>query len=230
MSSDTKATAPKRKPLGDHQVGYCKPPVANQFRAGDPRTRRGGRPRKLSPEAQARAELKASLEEMVSIGEGEGRRRVSAFKATILKLRRRWLVDGDLKAFREWMALADQFGVFDDNEDFVEAELAPDHKTILDGWLERRRSEAQQPSEPDGKQSVATTPGAESRSAKHAVSTPPAPAPAQPKPAAPEPNPSSLPFPTISFFDLHRSAKREHPVTQPASAPMTINSPPEKPE
>ena len=32
-------------PIGDHQVGYCKPPVATQFKKGQPSANPKGRPK-----------------------------------------------------------------------------------------------------------------------------------------------------------------------------------------
>ena len=127
-------------PEEPYEVGPGKPPKHSQFKKGDARINRGGRPRKPTPEEQARRVLKKSLEEMVTIREANRSVRVSAFEAYVRQLRATALRTGSVKAGREWIEMSIKFGALFSQADTAEI-VAPDHRAIVARFLARTRGE-----------------------------------------------------------------------------------------
>jgi hypothetical protein len=128
------------KPERTYEVGKGKPPKHTQFKKGEKRENRGGRPRKLSPEEQARRKLKELLEELVTIREGNRTMRVTAFEAYVRRLRANALSTGSIRAGREWLDLSIKFGALFSQSDT--AEIVPvNHKVIVARFLARTRGE-----------------------------------------------------------------------------------------
>lgn len=122
----------------DYEVGRGKPPKHTQFKKGEQRANRGGRPRKLSIEEQARLKLKELVEELVTIREGNRTMRVTAFEAYVRRLRASALSTGSIKAGREWIDLSTKFGALFSQVDTADV-VGPDHKAIMERFLARTR-------------------------------------------------------------------------------------------
>lgn len=127
-------------PEEPYEVGPGKPPKHSQFKIGDARINRGGRPRKPTPEEQARRVLKKSLQEMVTIREANRSVRVSAFEAYVRQLRATALRTGSVKAGREWIEMSIKFGALFSQADTADI-VAPDHRAIVARFLARTRGE-----------------------------------------------------------------------------------------
>jgi hypothetical protein len=134
----TKAKAPGNTPARDYEVGKGKPPKHTQFKKGEQRANRGGRPRKLTAEEQARRKLKELLEELVTIREGNRTMRVTAFEAYVRRLRASALSTGSIKAGREWLDLSTKFGALFSESDT--GDIVPiNHHEIVRRFLDRTR-------------------------------------------------------------------------------------------
>jgi hypothetical protein len=136
MAESDKAGASERP----YAVGKGKPPRHTQFKKGDPRAKRGGRPRKPSPEEEARRKLKALLQEDVTIHESGRTLKVTAFEAWVRRLRAEALSKGSIKAGREWIELSARYGALFSEPDTAEF-LPQDHKGIVARFLARARGE-----------------------------------------------------------------------------------------
>ena len=123
-----------------YEVGRGKPPKHTQFKKGEQRAKRGGRPRKLTAEEQARRSLKEMIEEFVTIREGNRTMRVTAFEAYVRRLRADALSKGSIKAGREWIELSTKFGALFSQADTGDV-VAPDHKAIVARFIARTRAE-----------------------------------------------------------------------------------------
>ena len=133
-----KAKAPGSTPTRDYEVGKGKPPKHTQFKKGDQRAKRGGRPRKLTPEEQAKRKLKELLGERVTIREGNRTMQVTAFEAYVRRLRAHALSTGNIRAGREWLDLSMKFGALFSQPDTTEI-LPANHSEIVRRFLERTR-------------------------------------------------------------------------------------------
>lgn len=129
---DDKPGAPERS----YEVGKGKPPRHTQFKPGERRANRGGRPRKPSQEEQARRTMSELLKETVRIREGERVMKVTAFEAYVRRLRAKALSAGCTKAGREWIELSMRFGALFSEPDTGEI-VSPNHKAIIARYLAR---------------------------------------------------------------------------------------------
>jgi hypothetical protein len=136
MAESDKAGTPERP----YEVGKGKPPLEHRFKKGDVRAKRGGRPRKPTPEEQARRNLKALLEEKIAIKEGDRRITVSAFEAYVRRLRAQALSTGSVRAGREWIELSVRYGALFSEPDTAEI-LPQDHEGIVARFVARARGE-----------------------------------------------------------------------------------------
>jgi hypothetical protein len=128
------------KPERNYEVGRGKPPKHTQFKRGERRENRGGRPRKLSAEEQARRKLKELLEELVTIREGNRVMRVTALEAYVRRLRANALSNGSIRAGREWLELSSRFGALFSQPDTAEI-MPANHNDIVARFLARTRGE-----------------------------------------------------------------------------------------
>ena len=125
----------------DYEVGKGKPPKHTQFKKGEQRANRGGRPRKLSFEEQARRMAKGLIEEVMPVREGNRPMQMSALEAYVRRLRADALTKGSIKAGREWLDLSIKFGALFSQADT--AEIVPtNHHEIVRRFLARARGEA----------------------------------------------------------------------------------------
>jgi hypothetical protein len=85
----------KKKPSGDYEVGYRKPPKASQFRKGQSGNPRGHRKNVKS----LRTLLTAALDEKVTVHENGEHRRISKRELAAIQLAN-GLAKGDLRSFR----------------------------------------------------------------------------------------------------------------------------------
>ena len=81
-----------RNPERSYEIGKGKPPRHSQFKKGQGSANPRGRPRKTSPEEQARRVLKKLVEEVVTIREGKRTMKVTAFEAYARRLRAQALI------------------------------------------------------------------------------------------------------------------------------------------
>src|SRR5690242_11731523 len=96
----------KNQPKGDYEVGYCKPPVAHQFKHGNKANpkgrRRGSQNRKLV--------IQDVMFEAVTVREGDQIKQMSALEAVIKKTLSKAL-SGDTKAALMIIGIAQKEGI-----------------------------------------------------------------------------------------------------------------------
>lgn len=81
------------KPLGDHEVGYCKPPTHSQFKKGH-KPKSKGRPKN---QPNVHDQVTAVLQRKIALNEDGAKRMVSVQEAMFLSAAQK-AVRGDLKA------------------------------------------------------------------------------------------------------------------------------------
>jgi hypothetical protein len=99
--------AGKKRPPGDYEVGYGKPPKRHQF----PKGRSGnvsGRPKSKKP---GLTDISGLLNEPVKLKAGDKVREMAPFEAGLRKLAKR-AVDKDLRAILKFVKICEEYGVF----------------------------------------------------------------------------------------------------------------------
>ena len=115
-----------RKIIGDHDIGYCRPPVSGQFKkgqSGNPKGRRKG-------SQDFATILEQALNEMVTVTEN-GRSKRRSKKEIMTKVTVNKALKGDLRAWMELVKLAREVGL---DQAAPEAEIAvldPGHAAIV---------------------------------------------------------------------------------------------------
>ena len=125
-----------RKPTGDYEVGYGKPPKAGQFqkgRSGNPR----GRPKK---ELDIKAILAGLTEQKVSVILNGRKVQISSLQAMLHKNYSKAL-QGDPRAFERFLKLLEQFGIAMPKEDVEVAPLDENEDAIIEAFLRKQHSE-----------------------------------------------------------------------------------------
>ena len=97
--------ADKKKPTGDNEVGYGKPPKEHQF----PKGKSGnvsGRPKSKKPGS---TDISGLLNEPVKVKAGDRVREMGPFEAGLWKLAKR-AVDKDLRAILKFVKICEEYG------------------------------------------------------------------------------------------------------------------------
>ena len=99
--------ADKKKPSGDNEVGYGKPPKEHQFPKGKSGNLRGRPKSKKS----GLTDISGLLNEPVKVKAGGKVREMAPFEASLRKLAKR-AVDKDLRAILKFVKICEEYGVF----------------------------------------------------------------------------------------------------------------------
>ncbi len=100
--------ADKKKPTGDYEVGYCKPPRQHQFpkgQSGNP----GGPPKSKK---RGLTDVSEILNEPVKVNAGGKEREMSPFEVSLRKLAIK-AIKGDLRAIRKFIKYCEEYGILD---------------------------------------------------------------------------------------------------------------------
>ena len=96
----------KKKPTGDYEVGYCRPPVEHQIKKGERRNPKGrGKSRKSGS-----TDISKLLSEPIKVTTGGKVREMRPFEASLRKLARR-AVDGHLPSILKFIRVCEEYGV-----------------------------------------------------------------------------------------------------------------------
>ncbi len=98
--------ADKKRPTGDYEVGYCRPPTKNQIRKGE-RKNPKGRPKSKK---SGSTDVSALLDEPVRVTSGGKARDMPPFEVGFRKLAQRAL-NGDLPAILKFVKICEEYGV-----------------------------------------------------------------------------------------------------------------------
>ncbi len=99
--------AEKKKPTGDNEVGYGKPPKEHQFKPGQSGNIKGRRKYKKS----GLTDVSELLNEPVKVKAGGKVREMGPFEAGLRKLAKR-AVDKDLRAILKFVKICEEYGAF----------------------------------------------------------------------------------------------------------------------
>ena len=99
--------ADKKKPTGDNEVGYGKPPKEHQFKPGKSGNIKGRPKSKKS----GLTDISGLLNEPVKVKAGGKVREMGPFEAGLWKLAKR-AVDKDLRAILKFVKICEEYGVF----------------------------------------------------------------------------------------------------------------------
>ena len=115
------------------EVGYKKPPKANQFKKGQSGNRKG-RPK---GSRNLKTDLEAELAETILVSEGGSRKTMSKQRAMLKSLTAKAL-QGDSRAANTVLGLVQKL-LADENPGLSHEDLATDDRAILDAYEERVR-------------------------------------------------------------------------------------------
>jgi hypothetical protein len=128
----------KNRPKGDYDVGYCKPPVAHQFKHGNKANpngrRRGSQNRKLV--------IQDVMFEPVTVREGDQIKQMSALEAVLKKTLSKALA-GDNKAALTIIGIAQKDGILTPEQEQAVDDLSETDLAIMQDV--KRRLEAAAP-------------------------------------------------------------------------------------
>ena len=99
--------ADKKKPSGDNEVGYGKPPKEHQFKPGQSGNTKG-RPKSRK---SGLTDISGLLNEPVKVKAGGKVREMGPFEAGLWKLAKR-AVDKDLRAILKFVKICEEYGAF----------------------------------------------------------------------------------------------------------------------
>ncbi len=99
--------ADRKKPNGDNEVGYGKPPKERQFKPGQSGNLKGRPKSKKS----GLTDISGLLNEPVKVKAGGKVREMGPFEAGFRKLAKR-AVDGDLRAILKFVKYCEEYGAF----------------------------------------------------------------------------------------------------------------------
>jgi len=136
--AETADESDKKQPKGNYEVGYCKPPVANQFKHGNkanPKGRgKGAKNRKIV--------IQDVMLEPVTVREGERTRQMPALEAVLKKTLSKALA-GDNKAALTVIGIAQKEGLLTPAQEQAAEDLSETDLAIMRDV--RRRLEAAAP-------------------------------------------------------------------------------------
>ena len=98
--------ADKKKPTGDYEVGYCKPPRQHQFpkgQSGNP----GGPPKSKK---RSKTDVSELLNEPVKVTAGGKEREMSPFEASFRQLAIK-AINGNLRAVRKFVKICEEYKI-----------------------------------------------------------------------------------------------------------------------
>lgn len=120
---------PKNKP--DYEVGYRKPPKANQFKPGQSGNKKG-RPKGRK---NLRTIVDDTLYQRVKVTENGKTRTLTAFEVICLTAMRK-AMEGDHRARNAVFVLTDKYlSTQPDYSNPTDAEISPDDQTIIDEYI-----------------------------------------------------------------------------------------------
>ncbi len=99
--------ANKKKPSGDYEVGYGKPPKSGQIKKGEKRNPKG-RPTKRNRE---QVDVAATLNEPLAVNNSGIRRKMPPFEVSVRRLVERALKQKNLPAILEFLDLCETYGL-----------------------------------------------------------------------------------------------------------------------
>ena len=99
--------ADKKKPSGDNEVGYGKPPKQHRF----PKGRSGNVSGRPKSKKSGLTDISGLLNEPVKVKAGGKVREMGPFEAGLWKLAKR-AVDKDLRAILKFVKICEEYGVF----------------------------------------------------------------------------------------------------------------------
>ena len=129
--------ADKKKPTGDYEVGYCRPPPKNQIRKGE-RKNPTGRPKGTK---NLKTDLLEELGEQMKIRENGKERRVSKQRALIKSLVARALKGNDRAAAKVLDLYLRVTGIDDDAKE-AGLPLTDNERAVMQALEERLRRRA----------------------------------------------------------------------------------------
>ncbi len=101
--------ADKKRPTGNYEVGYCRPPKDTQFRK-----EHSGNPRGAPPKQQQElADVASVLNEPIFVNRAGTRRKMGSFEVSVRKLVGRALKEKDLNAIQEFIRLCETLGIME---------------------------------------------------------------------------------------------------------------------
>ena len=99
--------AEKKKPAGDNEVGYGKPPKEHQFKPGQSGNTKG----RSKSRKSGLTDISGLLNEPVKVKAGGKVREMGPFEAGLWKLAKR-AVDKDLRAILKFVKICEEYGAF----------------------------------------------------------------------------------------------------------------------
>ena len=97
----------QRKPTGDYEIGYGKPPKHTQFKPGEARKGK----RTSSKRKRGAVDVAAILEKPVTVRQNGRTRKMTPFEASMRKLVSSAINDGVFKAMQEFLRQCEKHGV-----------------------------------------------------------------------------------------------------------------------
>ena len=136
MSEADKQEAPaeqvKRKPTGDYDVGYCRPPVQHRFKPGNnanPKGRRKGTKNR-------KVVVRDVLLEQITVREGDEIKQMSKFEA-VLKKTLSQALGGDKKSAVTIFAIAQKDGLLTPEQEQAVENLSENDAAIIEDYNRR---------------------------------------------------------------------------------------------
>ena len=129
--------ADKKKPTGDYEVGYCRPPVKHRIKKGE-RKNPKGRPKGTK---NLKTDLLEELGEMMKIREGDRERRISKQRA-LIKTQVARALKGNDRAAAKIIDLYLKVTGFEDDAADADLPLTEDERAVIEKLEERLRRRA----------------------------------------------------------------------------------------
>jgi hypothetical protein len=128
----------KKTPKGNYDVGYGRPPVNTQFKAGrsgNPRGRPVGR-------GNAKTTMARVINETVPVRQGQKTRKMSKLEA-MLQAHTLKAVNGDTRSASMMMAILARVGLLGESETTTVPALSDEDDAILEDFVRRRTGAAE---------------------------------------------------------------------------------------